>query len=71
MSLYVVLSPSCPYFRKGTFIEDVDSILVQEVHAETVDGRLQAGGAIGLAVPKSMVRKHVLRVQKLELDKSW
>ena len=71
MSLYVVLSPKCPYFKKGTFIEDIDEATVQEVYTETVDGRLQASGAIGLAVPKEMVRKHVLRVQKQELDKSW
>jgi hypothetical protein len=71
MALYVVLSPNCPYFTKGDFVEDGDDGCVQRVRTSTTKGRLAAGGFEGLTVPMDAVRGHLLRIQKKELDKSW
>ena len=71
MSLYVVISPDCPHWPKGTFVEEDEYGEVQAVEVDTLNGRAIPGGFMGLVLPLHSVRKYLLRIQKRGLDKSW
>ena len=71
MSLFVVISPDCPQWPKGTFVETDEFDTAQAVTTGTEDGHLVTGGFEGFATPLHFVRQYLLRIQKLELDKSW
>lgn len=71
MGLYVVISPDCPYWEKGTFVEDGDDGCMQAVEVVMEEGRMVPMGYMGLCVPEGPVRPYLMKVQRRGLDKSW
>ena len=71
MSLFVVISPDCPQWPKGTFVETDEEGTAQAVRVDTIEGRAIPGEYEGLATPLHYVEKYLLKIQKRGLDKSW
>ena len=68
MGIYVVVREN-DYFRRGTFVEDIDEIHVQAVTMEKDEsGQLAPYVNYGLLVPREKVRKAMMKLMKRGID---
>lgn len=65
--LYICNEPN-PLLRQGAYYEDNEDGFVQEVRVFNENGRLVLDGWKGMALPTSMVRKHLIRIQRTGVD---
>lgn len=68
MGIYIVVRDN-DYFKRGTFVEDIDEFHVQAVVMEKDESGLLAPYTnYGLLVPRDKVRKAMLKLMKHGID---
>ena len=65
--IYRVMLPN-DYFKVGSFVEDGEDGMLQEIEVTWENGRMRPGGFKGLMVPIQPVRKYLMAILKKGFD---
>lgn len=68
MSVYVVIIEN-EYYKQGTYLEDIEGMLLQPMYMVETKGRYLPMYPYGIAYPRDKVRKFILKLQNKGLDR--